>query len=199
MGCDIHEYFETRQPDGRWLTTFTPMPNRWWYEDVVDDKIDDGSAQTIFGEPDETKARVLVEEYLKGLDISTPEGAQAVIERYSHHPRFSFEFRYPDGAFDPKWGSAPIGDRNYEWFGAIADGIRGYNGAFPIRGVPDDCCREIASEMKRWQGDGHSHSWLMLREIFDEPSLQKFTHQMNWLRSYVPDPDNTRMVFFFDN
>jgi len=72
---------------------------------------------------------------------------------------------------------SPFGiDRNYDLFAILADvrNRRGFAGAptgagfKPIdepRGLPDDITPEVASEAEGWGVDGHSHSWLLLKEV----------------------------------
>lgn len=221
MGCDIHPYFETRQPNGTWALTFKARPSKWWAESIIENKVDNGSAITVFGPPTEeeiearrkdwrfgepTDERIVadilttkVEEYVK----NTPE--DQIIERYGHEPGFDWDFyppevceRYGEDFFTPL-----IRNRNYEWFGALSSGLSQYRGGRPVfqlddRGTPDDCCREIAAEVERYGCDGHSHGWFMVSEILDAKELAHFA-QYKWLEKYISDPDNTRMVFFFDN
>lgn len=60
----------------------------------------------------------------------------------------------------------PYSGRNYNLFGILA-GVRRYD-AHPVaepRGVPDDASAEYRAIVNRWNGDGHSHSWLTLAEL----------------------------------
>lgn len=138
-----------------------------------------------------------ITEYLKGLSQDT------IVDQYGHLSDFDWNF-YPERVCRQlgNFTFPDIRNRDYEWFAAVnleAVSHRGYNtAAFEARGVPDDCCREIAREIKRWRGDGHSHSWLMCSEILAQKSLAHFVHYQ-WITNFIPDPDNTRMVFFFDN
>jgi len=62
----------------------------------------------------------------------------------------------------------PYDNRNYQLFGALA-GVREDN-IKPIaepRGLPDDASPEVAAEAKDYGIDGHTHSWLTLKEILD--------------------------------
>lgn len=72
--------------------------------------------------------------------------------------------------------STPYDGRNYDLFAILADvrNGRGFAGVLtgagfdPIvapRGVPDDASRFYRAQVARWDGDGHSHSWLTLREL----------------------------------
>jgi hypothetical protein len=60
------------------------------------------------------------------------------------------------------------GYRNYELFSTLA-GVRDYtNKIVPVaepRGLPEDCTEYVNSEFERWNSDGHTHSWLTLKEL----------------------------------
>lgn len=58
--------------------------------------------------------------------------------------------------------------RHYELFGILA-GVR-YTGFKPIvepRGTPKDVSLEVKSHLDYWTSDGHTHSWLTLKEILE--------------------------------
>ena len=81
--------------------------------------------------------------------------------------------------------------RNYDLFAILAD-VRngrgfadvmtgyGFNPISPPRGVPVDCCPEYSREVERWDGDGHSHSWLILEEILSFDWNQK-ARKVGWV------------------
>lgn len=59
--------------------------------------------------------------------------------------------------------------RNYHLFATLA-GVRDYGNTTPIaepRGIPDDVSPEIAVAATSYGGDGHSHSYLTVKEIED--------------------------------
>lgn len=62
------------------------------------------------------------------------------------------------------------GDRNYTLFATLA-GVRDYTGkVIPVhepKGMPEDSCEYIKQDSDRWDGDGHTHSWLTLKELKD--------------------------------
>lgn len=69
-------------------------------------------------------------------------------------------------------------DRNYDLFSMLANVRNGYGfagvktgeGFIPIsepKGVPSNCSNEYIEKVSDWDGDGHSHSWLTLKEIKD--------------------------------
>jgi len=60
-------------------------------------------------------------------------------------------------------------DRNYDFFGILAD-VRNYAGAKPIsepKGVPSDVSEEVKEEIEHWGADGHSYSYVTLKEFDD--------------------------------
>jgi len=71
---------------------------------------------------------------------------------------------------DGKWEhySAPCIWRDYPLFTKMA-GVRDYDGSIaPIslpKGMPDNASLITVLEYKRIDSDGHSHSWLSLKEI----------------------------------
>lgn len=59
-------------------------------------------------------------------------------------------------------------DRNYSLFGLLSKGVRcDLPFAFEQRGFPVNACKEVASQQDKWEGDGHSHSFLYLHELKD--------------------------------
>lgn len=62
--------------------------------------------------------------------------------------------------------------RNYELFGILA-GVRDLsNDAIDDpRGLPEDVSSVTKKASDRWDGDGHSHSWLTLRELKEYQGL----------------------------
>jgi hypothetical protein len=74
--------------------------------------------------------------------------------------------------------------RNYDLFSILANVRNGYGfagittgaGFTPIsnpKGVPPDCCSEYRKEVECWGNDGHSHSYLTLKEILSFDWTQK--------------------------
>ncbi len=68
--------------------------------------------------------------------------------------------------------------RNYDLFAILADvrngrgfaGVKTREGFNPIsypKGLPDDISTEVKREAESWGADGHSHSWLTLKELLD--------------------------------
>lgn len=99
--------------------------------------------------------------------------------------------------------------RNYHRFAALA-GVRG-DGPAP-RGAPDDISGLARFEIGRWGDDGHSHSWLPLKDaarIFLETtnydgSVNFESYEAKYPECYFfgvedDDLDAYRLVFWFDN
>lgn len=60
-------------------------------------------------------------------------------------------------------------DRNYNLFAILAN-VRNYGETDYIsnpRGLPDDVTKEVQAEAERWGEDGHSHSYITLKELLD--------------------------------
>ena len=108
-----------------------------------------------------------------------------------------------------------LGRRDYEFFGRLA-GVR-RDGPDP-NGVPPDASVMTQRVVARWEGDGHSHGHMSLREfvkrkILDDNTLAKAAKSKlqggDPIAEYLGDcvdesnditlDDNTRVVFFFDN
>ena len=56
--------------------------------------------------------------------------------------------------------------RDYSLFGALSNGVRGWNG-IPRRGIPDDTATEILEEYNRWGSDAHSTTHVSLNEYVE--------------------------------
>lgn len=78
--------------------------------------------------------------------------------------------------------------RNYDLFAMLADVRNGYgfagvdtgNGFIPIslpKGLPDDVSDNIKNVSDSWGCDGHSHSWLTLKELIDYDWNQTTKHR----------------------
>lgn len=97
--------------------------------------------------------------------------------------------------------------RNYKRFASLA-GVRG-DGPEP-RGLPDDISESSQLFVDEFGEDGHSHSWLPIKEaayIFSKTS-QRMEDDNDYAKEYPisyyfdveeSEADNYRIVFFFDN
>jgi hypothetical protein len=62
--------------------------------------------------------------------------------------------------------------RNYDLFGILAGVRGGFNDTIDDpRGLPEDVSEITKKESDRWDGDGHSHSWLTLKELKEYQGL----------------------------
>lgn len=117
---------------------------------------------------------------------------------------------------------SPVDARNYDLFGFLA-GVRSNSPrclrligeqSWAIRGVPDDASPEVTKERLDWGMDGHSDSWLTLRELvtgFTAASLQGYAsgyrEQLQFglkqMKARAKEAglsyDDMRLVFWFDN
>jgi hypothetical protein len=77
-----------------------------------------------------------------------------------------------DRYFSKKYEVVPVANdrRNYDLFAVLAD-VRNYNGIItpisPPKGIPEDVSPVIREEIEYWDSDGHSHSYLTLKELKD--------------------------------
>jgi len=108
----------------------------------------------------------------------------------------------------------PPSERNYAFFSRIAD-VRTYGDDVKTeqpKGVPEDASDLARQEIERWDCDGHSHSWMPLREFClayyevcppeDERDLRYPEARLFGI--YPGDGDSRageqwRVVFWFDN
>jgi hypothetical protein len=184
MGCDIHVYFEKRTSSGWQVWPENPKPHKdWWWEQIEYDMLSTKSAHMICETTDDEEAETKIRQYLSSMSLDEAE------ERFGSHPRMIRDWNI----------SHEVDGRDYGWFNLLA-GVRGYEhtAIWQPRGAPDDMSKEVRAEVERYGDDGHSHSWLMVSEMLNCVSL-KSHRQTKWLRKNIPNPDDVRMVFYFDN
>jgi len=116
----------------------------------------------------------------------------------------------------------PFYYRSYGLFGFLAD-VRNYS-VVPVisqpKGIPSDISTEVKKELEEWDSDAHSLSCLTLKELLDfnydqkfidmraisdAPKIsvkdflgEKFSKLISQLQT-LGDPENVRVVFWFDN
>lgn len=101
-----------------------------------------------------------------------------------------------------KWEHYTIPDigRNYPLFERMA-GVRGdnKNAMAAPRGLPDDISIVTALDANRWEGDGHSHSWLSALEIaqLEEWGIANLKLRHDYLRQW--DMEMEWHCYFFSN
>lgn len=117
----------------------------------------------------------------------------------------------------PRPEGALAGWRDYAVFAALA-GVRNYEDKVcpEPRGVPEDASKLARVQINEWGCDGHSHSWMTLREFADvfvatrpekfESEWQKKNPWDKLFGSCAVDCDDEsdaekkyRVVFWFDN
>lgn len=72
--------------------------------------------------------------------------------------------------------------RNYELFGILA-GVRDRNNDMidDPRGLPEDVSSVTKKESDRWDSDGHSHSWLTLKELKEYQGLHPLVKRSGFI------------------
>lgn len=109
-------------------------------------------------------------------------------------------------------------DRNYLLFAILADERNEYN-IHPIslpKGLPDDISPEVKNQSDKENDDAHTRSWLTLKELLEYDWQQKIEDDNNeifplealdipFVYEFIPrlskidEPENVRMIFWFDN
>jgi hypothetical protein len=149
------------------------------------------------------------------LEEKDANGKWVGINTFMSHDRASWTVgnrkRKPD-IFDV-WSSPVARDRNYARFSALAD-VRSYDRVGPKpRGVPDDASETTKHLINKWGVDGHSHSWLSLKEAtkiwVETENDDMINHHQKYaeyhffgVEALTEDPkefDKYRIVFWFDN
>jgi len=102
---------------------------------------------------------------------------------------------------------------NYNFFSILADvrnekrGGEFYREPISVpKGVPDGVSVGIQAEIDYWVGDGHSHSYFTLAELnsvdwdkYDYSDVGTFISEVMPVLNTFGDPDEVRIVFWFDN
>lgn len=142
MGCDIHPYPE-KLVDGKWVTAEPFVLSDWWYDRILDEN----------RAGDKRDYKIISIEYKR---MSNEE----ILEKYGNNPHL-----YWSGPWDDNFD---LRGRNYAWF-AILAGVRGQ--MHPMiahdRGLPTDVSTEVLRQSTQIDDDGHSHSWVTLRELLE--------------------------------
>lgn len=244
MGCDWHPYFDYW--DGiQWINhpdfPFVPDFGFWW-ENILDEDINSGVAQTAHCCADSEEAYVKHREYLKSISLDK------VFELYGHRNIYGgTDFKTVTGKAYPNFLY-----RDYYWFGALAN-VR-VDIADPVipqyDDIPNNVYCPIRNLYKSMGCGAHTPGWCMVSDLLDLESefisfrkdcykelyieteremgrikssnngipdshliqsIQKNLNQLEiymvdktwdkleWLKKYIKDPHNTRLIFWFDN
>jgi len=157
MGCDIHPYVEVRDQKGRWV--LLPEPRHF------------------FGRGDSNYDAFLAElhaEYVHGirpLPIDLPFNIEDFLteDRTKLDSGKYHKCKHPILTLDERcYNTFAIlaGVRNGRGFAGCKTG-EGFSPISSPKGIPSDASREYRDEAKRWNGDGHSHSYLTLKELLE--------------------------------
>ncbi len=138
------------------------------------------------------------------------------IDKWTKNEYFHF---YPN---EPEWEvsieNEMYSKRNYFLFSILANVRNKDNSIIPIsipRGLPDDVTKEIKILSDYEGADGHSHSWLSVKEILEYNWNQEYFKDgkkylyrdicSEFIDGFIPellkiaDPKDLRIVFWFDN
>ena len=209
MGCDIHMFAEKRNPKtGNW----EKIGRQFIDPNMVGMIVDYMSKWYGLTEDEAFK---IVKKYYQGYEASDKleEKVYKDIEkRVSNDPNFNWwndNSKLPN----PKTDQPYVG-RNYRLFGALA-GVRDYNMDIIsdfAKGLPVDVSTEVCAISDEWDIDGHTHSYLTVKELIDskyykmsEKELYDIGMGSFFFKNVVEtllnmgNPEDVRIVFWFDN
>ncbi|CAM6053394.1 unnamed protein product [Sphagnum tenellum] len=187
MGCDWHPFLERRTATG-WEPLWEPVLDEYWYERILDDNEDVGDLLSFSADP-KVQAETL-------LNYFTSMSHDEIMRRFGDDPRVVWQWR--EHSYRTELGTIGFKCRDYAWFGRLS-GIRSYGShqMFTPKPLPSDMSLRVKNEWIRGEGDWHMPGCLMVSEIL--ASERYDISQIRWLRDNVPDPENTRLIFWYDN
>ena len=209
MGCDIHMFAEKRNPKtGNW----EKIGQKFIDPNMVGMIVDYMSKWYGLTNGEAFK---IVKKYYQGYEASDKleEKIYKDIEkRVSNDPNFNW-WNDTSKLPDPRTDQPYVG-RNYRLFGALA-GVRNYDMEIIsdfAKGLPVDVSTEVCGISDSWDVDGHSHSYLTVKELIDSKYYKMsqkelddmgmgdyfFKYVVNTLLS-MGNPEDVRIVFWFDN
>jgi hypothetical protein len=107
-----------------------------------------------------------------------------------------------DGYSSVSYKDSFYSPRDYRLFARLAD-VRnsGINPISEPRGFPNNISREVSDYIKRWEGDGHSHTYYYLDELleYDWSDYPEFQETIERMKSLDSDTSMVRCIMFFDN
>ena len=208
MGCDVHMFAERKNSES----------NKWekvggeFFYDYSLERIEEYMEHNLGLTKEESNP--MIKKYFKGVEPSNK------LEDYVFNNFFVDLFsedteevyKYNTKLSDPRTDQ-PYCGRNYGLFGVLA-GVR--DGSFDmiteyLRGLPDDVSEEVSKISDDWEMDGHSHNYIYLNEILESSYYKMSDEELEqygftyFFRTVVNDlleignPDNLRLVFWFDN
>lgn len=178
VGCDIHIYVEKKNKEtGDWEAVKGPNPRIDMYRRWAMNERKKGDFESALQL--EEKARQI--ESGEALELAKTNYPDDEYQMIANAPGV-----YEDWIFD---------GRNYDLFAILADVRNGYGfagcetgeGFNPIdqpRGLPDDVSSIVEKASEEWGIDGHSHSFITLRELLEYDWEQK-TVQYGWVNDQV--------------
>lgn len=91
-------------------------------------------------------------------------------EKWICADHFKLNPYHKEGGDEGKYSVVSLVGRNYGLFSMLAD-VRNHgenpNPFMEPKGFPDDANDLVKEEKEAWDGDGHSHSWLTMKELYD--------------------------------
>lgn len=234
MGTDWHPYLETKQADGYWAPTWKPIPHpEWWYEDLLDRKLDDGSFALMWPKVPESLptttstignvsfvteqttdadddvlwkvARNYYRNMPMGEVVETIQASDMVWMWREHTDIKAWEEanelirlnqKVPD-RWD-SYGRDRLSARDYDWFVLFGLRTTDKESVFDINGVPEDASPIVRRIYTRMKGDAHTPGHILVSDLFKMKGLSSY-RQTKWLKRNITDPENTRLIFWFDN
>lgn len=112
--------------------------------------------------------------------------------------------------------NSPFDWRSYSMFGFLAGVRETCNPISDPKGLPDDISEEVKKEHEYMDMDAHSESFLTLKELSDFDYDKQVISSVNEIKTYrdflsemyfthlselktLGEPENVRVVFWFDN
>ena len=194
MGTDIHIYFEKKVED-KWVCyPFVPkLAKDEWFDSLLYKK--------------ESRELLLTKGLIAfGYHNSEDEILEKLEKYYTGLPLEEAEKLFKDNIHCYRdWGIPyALRSRDYSFFAALS-GIRGKPRDNKLicenEGIPADVCWEIKREYMHNEGDGHTHGWIMLDELFDKAINFRSVNEIKNYMEKINETDysSIRMVFWYDN
>lgn len=180
VGCDIHIYVEKKNSKGVWEIVKGRNPridNYRSYAKTAFERGDLERAARLQLEATQIENGTMLQEGIEKLEKYYPK------EDREKDPDIMYEYQQEilvSSDYDaPKRATNWIYDgRNYDLFAILANVRNGYgfagvdtgDGFIPIsmpKDLPNDVSTFVKREADHWDGDGHSHSYLTVKELMD--------------------------------